>query len=182
MKLRKAGLSNLQELQDIGAKTYVPHYTHLWKPGGVDWYINRCFDLGFLRNELTDTNVEYYIVEDGGENIGMMKIVLEKPMPDSNVANALYLEKLYFVKEWTGKGVGKKLIDLALHRAIELNRQCVWLMAMDTSAKPIAAYERAGFTVCSHTSLDDEFGLMKKEFRGMVVMKNCLEKNGSQTL
>jgi GNAT superfamily N-acetyltransferase len=179
MKVRKIGLPGLQELRDIGIKSYVPHYAHLWEPDGVEWYINRCFGVGFLQNELTNTNVEYYIVENDGENIGIMKIVLKKPIPDSDVANALYLEKLYFVKEWTGKGIGKRLIDFALHRSVELNRQCVWLMAMDTSAKPIAAYERAGFTVSSRTRLDDEFKLMKEEFRGMVVMKNCVEKNGS---
>ena len=97
-------------------------------------------------------------------------------MPDSDIENALYLEKIYFIKEWTGKGVGRKLIELTLHRAAELKRDCVWLTAMDTSDKPIAAYEKAGFTIHSHSRLD--FELMKEEFRGMVVMKNYLGKNG----
>jgi len=179
IKIRKVGLPNLQELREIGIKSYVPHYTHLWKPGGIEWYLNRCFSIEFLRREITNENIEYYIVENDGENIGMMKIVLEKPIPDSEVSNALYLEKIYFVKEWTGKGIGKRFIDFALHRAAELKRQCVWLMAMDTSTKPIAAYERAGFTVDSRTRLSDEFELMKEEFRGMFVMKNCLKKNGN---
>jgi hypothetical protein len=44
---------------------------------------------------------------------------------------------------------------------------------MDTAAKPIAAYEKAGFEQHSRVRLSDEFKLMKEEFRGMVVMTNC---------
>ena len=179
LKIRKVGLEHLEELRDIGIKSYLPHYTHLWKPGGVEWYMNRCFGDEVLQNEFLDSNVEYYIAENNGENIGMMKLVLKKPLPDSEIENALYLEKIYFIKEWTGKGVGRKLIEFALNRASELKRDCVWLMAMDSSAKPIEAYEKAGFTINSYTRLRDEFELMKEEFRGMVVMKNCFGKNGN---
>lgn len=166
------------ELQEIGIKSYLPHYAHLWKPNGIEWYMNRCFGDENLQKELSDSNIEYYIIENEDENIGMMKLVLKKTLPDSNIENALYLEKIYFIKEWTGKGIGRKLIDFALQRAAELKRDCVWLMAMDTSAKPIEAYEKAGFTKHSYTKLGDEFELMKEEFRGMVVMINCLGKNG----
>jgi ribosomal protein S18 acetylase RimI-like enzyme len=177
MEIRKADLKDLPDVQEIGAASYLPHYTHLWKPGGVDWYLNRCFSNEVLQNELGDENIEYYFVKTGGQNIGFMKLVLQKPVPESDILNALYLEKLYFVREWTGKGVGRELIGLAIERAKELKRDCVWLTAMDTSDKPIAAYEKKGFTIHSRTRLD--FKLMKEEFRGMVVMKNCLRENGN---
>lgn len=179
IKVKKIGLPDLKELQDIGIKSYVPHYSHLWKPNGIEWYLNRCFDDRFLLEELVNSNVEYYIIENDTEAIGMMKLVLKKSLPDSDIENALYLEKIYFIKEWTGKGVGAKIIEYALRRAAELKRECVWLMAMDTSAKPIAAYERSGFKLHCYTRLGDEFTLMKEEFRGMAVLKKCLEKNGN---
>lgn len=179
MNIKKVGLDDLRELQEIGFDSYVPHYAHLWKPNGIEWYMNRCFSAEFLKNEIANPNVEYYIIENDGENIGMMKLVLKKPLPDSEIENALYLEKIYFVKDWTGKGVGGKLIDFSLRRAAALNRDCVWLMAMDTSEKPIEAYKKAGFVIDSFTNLGDEFELMKEEFRGMVVMKNYLGRNGN---
>lgn len=109
--------------------------------------------------------------------IGMMKLVLKKAISDSNIENALYLEKLYFIKGWTGKGVGKKIIEIAARRADELSRECVWLMAMDTSEKPIAAYRKSGFEIYSRTRLGGEFELMKEEFRGMVIMVKNLRTN-----
>ncbi len=179
IELKKIGLADLEELREIGNKSYVPHYAHLWKPGGVEWYLNRCFGDENLQKELIDANIEYYIATFAEKDIGILKIVLQKALPDSNVENALYLEKIYFVKEWLGKGFGTKIIDFAMRRAKDLGRQCVWLMAMDTSTKPIAAYEKAGFEISSRTRLNDEFALMKEEFRGMVIMKGCVEKNGN---
>lgn len=171
MIIKKASPADLRELQEIGIRSYVPHYTHLWKEGGVDWYMRRCFAYEVLKIELSDPNIEYYIAQAESQNIGILKLVLHKPLPDSDVENALYLEKIYFVKEWTGKGVGRELMQFTFNRAKELKRDCVWLMAMDTSEKPIAAYEKAGFVVHSRIRLG--FEMMKEEYRGMVVMKNC---------
>ena len=176
MNLRKAGLANLRELREIGIESYLPHYAHLWKLGGVEWYLNKCFGDEVLQNELCDQNIEYYIISSERENIGILKLVLQKPLPDSDIENALYLEKIYFVKEWTGKGVGLETMNFAFNRAKELKRDCVWLVAMDTAEKPIAAYERAGFKIHSKQWID--FELMKDEFRGTLVMKICFN-NGN---
>jgi GNAT superfamily N-acetyltransferase len=176
MKVRKVGLPDLQELRDIGIKSYVPHYAHMWKPDGLEWYLDRCFSDEFLKNELVDPNVEYYIISSAGQNIGILKLVLQKPMPDSDIENALYLEKIYFIKEWTGKGVGRELMNFTIERAREIKSDCVWLVAMDTAEKPVQAYERAGFKIHTHQLLD--FELLKGEFIGTFVMKTCFKKNG----
>ncbi|HEY8559938.1 MAG TPA: GNAT family N-acetyltransferase [Pyrinomonadaceae bacterium] len=177
LEIKRADARNIDELRDIGIRSYLPHYSHLWKPGGVDWYMDRCFGDDALRKDFSDPNIEYYIIADESQNVGILKLVLQKPLIDSAIVNALYLEKIYFIKEWTGKGAGGKLMRFTIERARELKRECVWLMAMDTAEKPISAYERAGFAVHSRTRLD--FSFMKEEFRGMVAMKHCFETNGN---
>ena len=177
MKVRKVGLSDLEELRDIGIKSYVPHYAQMWKPGGLEWYLNRCFGDEFLQKEIVDTNVEYYIISAADKNIGILKLVLRKTLPDSKIENALYLEKIYFIKEWTGRGVGRETMNFAFEHAQEINSDCIWLVAMDTADKPIKAYERAGFTIHSHKLLD--FELLKDEYKGTFVMKKCFETNGN---
>lgn len=172
MKIKKVALSDWRELREIGIKSYVPHYTHLWNTNGLEWYLERCFGAEFLNNEIADPNIEYYIISSEDEDIGILKLVLQKSLPDSEVDNALYLEKIYFVKQWTGRGVGREIMNFAFERAKELKRDYVWLVAMDTSDKPIAAYEKAGFTIHSHRFLD--FELMKDEFKGTFVMKKKL--------
>lgn len=175
VKIIKAGLTDLIELQKIGVRSYLPHYQHLWKIGGVDWYMKRCFGIENLGRELNDENFEYYFVRRKDENIGVMKLVLQKTLPDSSFENSLYLEKLYFVKDFTGKGIGKPLMQMAFNRASELKREYIWLTAMDTAEKPIAQYVKNGYEFHSKMRLGGEFKLMKEEFRGMVVMKRKIE-------
>ncbi|MDQ3321488.1 MAG: GNAT family N-acetyltransferase [Acidobacteriota bacterium] len=175
LNIKKAGLADLRELQAIGIDSYLPHYAHLWKENNAEWYLNKCFGDEFLQNELADANIEYYIISAEEKNIGILKLVLRKPLPDSDIENALYLEKIYFIKEWTGKGVGRELINFTFERAGELNRECVWLVAMDTADKPVKAYERTGFTIHSRSRIDFEW--MKDEFRGTLVMKKCFKTN-----
>lgn len=175
VKISKAGSADLRELQQIGIDSYLPHYAHLWKENNADWYLNKCFGDEFLAKEITDANVEYYIISTEEKNIGILKLVLQKTLPDSDIENALYLEKLYFIKEWTGKGVGRELMNFTFERAKELNRDCVWLVAMDTADKPVAAYKRAGFVFHSRSQI--YFESMKDEFRGTFVMKKCFETN-----
>lgn len=173
MIIKKVGLSDLQELRDIGIESYVPHYAQMWKANGLDWYLNRCFGVDFLQKELIDPNVEYYIIYSQERKIGVLKILLRKDLPDSKIENALYLEKIYFIKEFTGKNIGREIINFVFERTKELNRECVWLVAMDTADKVIRAYERAGFIIHSHKFLD--FDLMKDEYKGTFVMKKCFE-------
>lgn len=171
MNVRKVGLEDLAELREIGIESYIPHYSHLWKPGGLEWYLDRCFGEEFLQKEVIDENVEYYIISADKLNIGILKLVLQKRVPDSNIENALYLEKIYFVKEWTGKGAGRELMNFVFERAKDLKRECVWLVAMDTADKAVRAYEAAGFTIHSREQI--KFELMKEEFRGTFVMIKC---------
>lgn len=171
LTFRQAGIADLSAVQNIGAQSYLPHYPHLWKSGGAEWYLDRCFGNAALEIELRDKNVEYYLISNDSETVGLLKLILRKPLPASDVENALHFEKLYFIEKYKGTGAGQRFIRYAVERARDLNRDCVWLTAMDTSTKPIAAYERAGFRL--HTKFQLDFELMKPEFRGMVVMKQC---------
>jgi GNAT superfamily N-acetyltransferase len=130
-----------------------------------------------LRAELSDPNIEYYIAFHENQAVGILKLVLKKPLPNSEITNALYLEKIYFIKEWTGKGAGRKLIQFTFDRAQELRRDCVWLMAMDTAEKAVAAYKNSGFVEHSRTQLD--FELMRGEFRGMIVLIKCFNSSSN---
>ena len=72
----------------------------------------------------------------------------------------------------SGKGLGEIAFNLALDTARRLNKKIIWLTAMDSSIKPIAAYQRMGFEICGTKRLD--FEQIKDEMRGMVIMKKAL--------
>ena len=160
---RQLFLADLLLTQKVGRETYEPYYPHIWKPGGLDWYMERCFGAQTLNAEFVDPNLEYWLASDeNGHTVGILKLILKKPIPDHPIDNALYLEKIYLMPAFFGKGAGQHLIEFAKQRAINLGREAIWLMVMKCG--PVAAYERAGFQTIGETYWD--FELLKEEERG----------------
>ena len=162
-------------VKHLGYQTYIPHYPHLWNDGGMEWYLHRCFNEQQLAADLADPALSYYAIRVEGQDAGLLKLVKDKTPDGFVLEKALYLEKIYFLKEFTGLGLGQQTMQWVCDQAVQWGFTCVWLMAMDTSTKAIASYERAGFQQIGNTHLDDqEFYRMKVEYRGMVVMRKEL--------
>lgn len=166
------GLTDWNLIQKIGRATYEPYYPHIWKPGGLDWYMEYCFGREQLQEELQDPNIQYWLAEEeSGAPVGFLKIVLQKPSPDFSpqhppVENALYLEKIYLMPDFFGKGAGQYLIQFVKDIALQWGRQLVWLQVMEHG--PIQAYARAGFKMVGAVRWEFEF--LKEEERGGWVM------------
>lgn len=164
--IRRLSSSDSVLLKQVGRATYEPFYHRVWNPGGLDWYMEKCFGEGTLESEFADPNIEYWLAEtEAGETVGFLKLILQKPVPNG-ATDALYLEKIYLMPAFYGKGAGQHLISFAKGRALELGREAVWLAVMKSG--PVWAYERAGFQVIGETSWD--FPLLKEEEREGWVM------------
>lgn len=168
-------LNNIPKINFLGCQTYLPHYPHLWYEGGVEWYLNKCFNEQQIEFDLANTFVAYYAICLDGQEVGLLKLVRNKAPLGLDPQTSLYLEKIYFLREFTGLGLGQKTIAWVFEQARNLSIKMVWLMAMDSSHKAITSYEKAGFQQIGTTQLDDkEFQLMKPEYRGMVILKKDL--------
>ena len=172
--IQNVGIESVALLSDVATYAYTDHYLHLWKNNNADWYINKCFTIEALTAELNDPNNVFYIVFENEKPLGFFKIVLSNPLSIEGILeeNALYLERVYFIKEAVGKGLGEIAFNFALDTARRLNKKIIWLTAMDSSIKPIAAYQRMGFEICGTKRLD--FEQIKDEMRGMVIMKKTV--------
>ena len=161
--------SELSIIQNVGRQTYEPYYSHLWKPGGVDWYMEQCFGLETLNSELKNPNVEYWLAADqSGSIVGFLKLLLKKPLPEKGLENALYLEKIYLMPAFFGKGNGRIMMEFVRQRAITLRREAIWLMVLKSG--PVKAYEKAGFQIVGAVHWDFEL-LLPAERGGWVMMQ-----------
>lgn len=173
---RPLGHDDIPLIQTIGRATYEPYYAPIWYPGGVDWYMERCFGTDFLQTELANPQVEYLIPRnESGEIIGLVKLLLQQPTPEGSIDNALYLEKIYLMPGFFGQGAGRRLIEYVFEKAARLGREAVWLMVLKNG--PVHAYERAGFRIVGEVSW--EYELLREEERGGWVMIKMLSANRS---
>lgn len=169
MIYQSLGLEDIQLIQKLGRATYEPYYPHIWLPGGMDWYMEHCFNETTLRTELSDPNYEFLMARnEAGQAVGFLKLVLEKPAPNRLEQQSLYLEKIYLMPDFYGQGFGQVLMEWVIERATALQRRAVWLMVLKNG--PVKAYERAGFEIVGKTYWPFEY-LKPEERHGLIMLR-----------
>jgi len=136
----------------VGTKAYNQHYKHLWKNQNSTPYLNASFTLDVLEQEAQDTNTSLFLIKKKNYAIGILKIVLQSALEDCTEKRSLCIEKIYILKENTGQGVGKKVLQFVTLRAQELQKKIVWLDTMQ-KGPALHFYLKNGFEIYREKTL-----------------------------
>ena len=170
LEIVRCDIQDAKELSDVAIRSYNDFYLYLWHDNG-EWYVNRCFVPSVFEKELKEPNNEFYLLKEKGEAVGFLKLEIDHPLKNYEQYNCIELERIYLVKSSTGKGLGRSVVEFCFDYARKLNKEIIWLKAMDSS-DAVFFYEKLGFERCGSFFLD--FEQMKIEFRGMVIMMKRL--------
>ena len=140
----------------------------MWQDEGSS-YVANSFDLQVVKSELETQGTLYFGVFSGEKIIGFLKLCPKNSLPIFGNQNAFEIERVYLTRESQGKGFGKSLMDFSIEIAKEMEKEIVWLKAVDSNKNAIRFYENLGFTPCGTSIL--ELPNIKDEFRGIVVMR-----------
>lgn len=146
---------------------------HLWHEGGAKWYIERSYHPDVIEKELADPNNLHYIAYDNQKAIAYLKIRLNESLKYFENKNCLEVERIYILNAYKGKGLGKTLMQIADDWALDLNKDIIFLKAMDSSTDSIAFYRKLGYKICGMLTLP--FEQMKEMYRGMVILKKDMK-------
>ena len=136
----------------IGTKAYQQHYLHLWPNQDASPYLKSSFTQAVLEKEALDDNTVLYIIRWNKEAVGIFKITLQAPLKNSTAKASLCVNKIYVLKEYSGKGIGKKVLQFATLRAKELKKEMVWLDTMQ-KGPALHFYLKNGFEIHSETTV-----------------------------
>lgn len=166
MKFKICTAEDSDALVNIALRSYLDHYTYLWNDGG-NAYIQANFNNDTMREELANSNSIFYLIYLEDTIVGYCKINIDKAIGHYSAEEALELERIYIIKEATGKGSRTRVIDFVMDLAREKLKTMVWLKAMDSSAA-VAFYEKQEFIITDAYHLT--FPTMKDECRKILVM------------
>ena len=173
MQILPINPSNAEELSSLAKNIYKEHYLHLWHPGGAEWYMDEyAYNPETLRKELADSDNLHFIVYDGEQPLGYLKIKLYEKLPGFEQLNSLEIERIYLHKKAAGKGIGKQLMQLAETIATQHKKEMIFLKAMDTSTASIGFYQKNGYSLCGTLKLS--FTQLKEVYCGMVILQKFL--------
>lgn len=136
----------------IGKKAYDQHYLHLWKNQNSSPYHKRSFTREALLENSTNTNIEESIIKFEGTSVGVLKLIKDSALYPFAGEEALLLEKIYILKKYTSKGIGKDALAYTEQRAKELGKKIVWLETMQNSPA-LSFYLANGFEIFGETML-----------------------------
>lgn len=139
----------------IGTLAYNQHYQHLWPEGDTSTYIKSSFTKEVLQKEELDGNTQLYLIRLDTKYVGILKITLHKGMLAYKKYEALYLDKIYILKEFSGKGIGTKCIEFVENLAKENSKKVIFLESMQ-KGPALPFYLARNFNIVADSSVPFE--------------------------
>ncbi len=155
---------------EVGTRAYNQHYQHLWPNGNSSPYIESSFTNEVLKKEEGDDNTILYRILRNGKPIGVLKITLNAPVANFSNDEALCVDKIYILNEYSGKGIGQKVLQFAMLRAQEIQKKIVWLDTMQ-KGPALDFYLKNGFEIHSESKVTLPTILEEEELMWVMVKK-----------
>ncbi len=137
----------------VGTASYHQHYLHLWPEEDPSHYIESSFTTQVMAREIKDPNLRHFLIEQEGEIAGILKLVVDAPTNTHSHHEAMLLEKIYLLKTYSGKGLGKKCINYVIDLAESKGKKILWLDTMK-KGRALNFYLGLGFEIFGEKLLD----------------------------
>ncbi|UGU16756.1 GNAT family N-acetyltransferase [Sinomicrobium kalidii] len=145
IEIRKATLTNIEELQKIGKQTFAETFASGNSEEDMKAYLDQSFSKEKLQTELSDKNSEFYFAVLDDNVIGYLKINVGQSQTEVKDEKALEIERIYVLKEFHGKKVGQLLYEKAIEISKQKDIDYVWLGVWEENPRAIRFYEKNGF-------------------------------------
>jgi ribosomal protein S18 acetylase RimI-like enzyme len=144
LQLRKGSPGDLLLLQKIGREAFADTFSEYNTEENMREYLDKHYAMEKIAAELQDPNGEFLLVFDGKFCAGYARM-RKGATPNGVDGNAIEIERLYAVRNYIGKEVGKKLMEACVEYAIQGNFDIVWLGVWEKNIRAIRFYEKHGF-------------------------------------
>lgn len=145
IEIIKVGIEDIPRLQDVGRQTFYETFSSNNADEDMKKYLDESFSDERLTAEINNDNSEFYFAALNDNIIGYLKLNTAQAQTEIKDDNALEIERIYVLKEFHGKNVGKVLYDKAIEVAGHKNVDYVWLGVWEENFRAIRFYEKNGF-------------------------------------
>jgi len=145
ISIRPITKEDLPALQNIGQVTFSETFDGLNTPSNMMKYLNDKFNLKQLISEFENEKSQFFFAEKDGETIGYLKVNIGDAQTENVLKDALEIERIYVLKSYHGKNVGKLLFDKAVAIAKEKKISEIWLGVWENNFRAVKFYEKHGF-------------------------------------
>jgi len=145
MEIKKIDLSNILQLQALGKATFQETFAEENSAENMEKYLEEGFSVDKLTAELNNKEVEFYFAEIDNNPVGYLKINVGNAQTEMQDTSAIEIERIYVLKTYHGKQVGKFLLEKAFQIAHLHHAQYIWLGVWEKNGRAIQFYKKNGF-------------------------------------
>lgn len=136
---------DIATLQALCVKTFTETFLAENTPDDIATYVAEHFSAQQLEQELGDANSMLLLVEYHGTAVAYMKLNFEQSQTEREYPGSLEIQRIYVLKEFKGRHIGKRLVDTAVEIANREHLDYLWLGVWEHNSRAIAFYEKQGF-------------------------------------
>ncbi len=145
LSLRDCTSEDVDTLRELSIKTYYDTFVSMCAPSDMTAYLAEAYDRSKLLRELCDGYEQFFFLYADEKLAGYLKLNEAPSQSDINDDLSLEIERIYVSAAFQGKGLGKFLMEQAIHKAVELGKQYVWLGVWERNEKALRFYRNNGF-------------------------------------
>lgn len=147
MIIRAANLHDAALLTEIGREAFVASHGPSASETVIEDYVSKAYTVEAFTESLADLSNFFHILFYRKKAVGYSKAVLNTECPDHPGLAAMKLDRLYFLPDYFGMGLGKQLLFHLLQIARSENQKGVWLYVWTENHRAVRFYVKSGFRI-----------------------------------
>ncbi|MCJ2181552.1 GNAT family N-acetyltransferase [Novosphingobium sp. 1949] len=152
MDLREANANDAAALADLGQRSFVAKFGHLYTPRDLADFLADSHGEARVAAEIADPKIPVMLACEGERIVGFCKLKLACGWPDvARGGNVIELKQLYTDPDVIGRGIGGKLMAWALDYARTQGADEIQLSVYSDNPDAQRFYARHGFAKVAET-------------------------------
>ena len=143
--IKECSLKDIEKIKYISEKTFYETFSDENTKEDMENYLRDNFSYAQVESEIRNNYSRFYIVENNEEVVAYMKLNFDKAQTESGHDCTLEVQRIYVLKEFKGKSIGKLLVQKAIEIGKSNNLNYIWLGVWENNINAIKFYEKLGF-------------------------------------
>lgn len=137
--------NEVSKLQELALETFITAFSRFNREEDMQSYLYESLSLEAIKKQFENSESSFLFALIDNNPVGYLKINIGDAQTESELENALEIERIYVHEKYQGKKIGNELYYYALSFAQQNGIEWIWLGVWEHNTGAIKFYRRIGF-------------------------------------
>ena len=152
----------IKETAGLAREIWTEHYISIIGAEQVAYMLDKFQSEDAIAEQIKNQGYVYYLINENNKAAGYFAIIQED--------DALFLSKVYVIKNLRCKGIARKVIDFIKNLAFEKNLKKITLTVNKNNTGSMSAYEKLGFVNIGSIVQDIGGGFVMDDYKMELIL------------